>query len=127
MAAAIEQARLFLEFRERRAEIDAACAALEAHRAEYMMLTKDQKEFLRQAERLFSEAPFAAMRYDAADVQRAFDAVGHPTRRTDRPPSASVMSESEGLLPSCSSNWWSIRPASGCPTASKARCTSAAS
>jgi len=27
----------------------------------YMMLTKDQKEFLRQAERLFSEAPFAAI------------------------------------------------------------------
>ncbi|MBI4025300.1 MAG: SEC-C domain-containing protein [Verrucomicrobia bacterium] len=58
--------------------IDAAIQTLEAHRAEYVKLTKDMSACFRQAEKLFAEAPFADMRFCAADVDRAFQAVGYP-------------------------------------------------
>ena len=61
-----------------RDEIDDATHILEAHRPEFEALTKDGPTVMKRAHRLFSEQRFAPMRYSAADVHRAFEAVGHP-------------------------------------------------
>ncbi|MDH4138078.1 MAG: SEC-C domain-containing protein, partial [Anaerolineae bacterium] len=66
-------------------EIEAATQALEAHRAEFEALMKDGIAAVDHAQRLFSEEPFAPMRYTAADVYRAFEAVGYPSRYQEEP------------------------------------------
>jgi len=61
-------------------EIDAAARALEPHRPEFMALIEDGVAAMDQAHRLFSEERFTPWRYTAADVHRAFEAVGYPQR-----------------------------------------------
>jgi len=61
-------------------EIEAATQALEAHRPEFETLMKDGIAAMDHAQRLFSEERFLPMRYTAADVHRAFEAVGYPSR-----------------------------------------------
>jgi hypothetical protein len=61
-------------------EIDAAARALEPHRSEFMALIEDGSAAMDQAHRLFSEERFTPWRYTAADVHRAFEAVGYPQR-----------------------------------------------
>jgi hypothetical protein len=66
-------------------EIEAAGQVLEAHRPEFEALMKDGVAAMDRADRLFSEEPFAPMRYTAADVYRAFEAVGYPSRYREEP------------------------------------------
>jgi hypothetical protein len=66
-------------------EIEAATQVLEAHRPEFEALMKDGIAAMDRADRLFSEEPFAPMRYTAADVYRAFEAVGYPSRYREEP------------------------------------------
>ena len=61
-------------------EIDAATRVLESHRPEFMALIEDGVAAVDQAHRLFSEERFTPWRYTAADVHRAFEAVGYPQR-----------------------------------------------
>lgn len=67
-----------LEYLERRAEIEAAGAELEAHRSEFEKLTADADRYLALAQAVFAEECFAPLRFTASDVQRAFDHVGYP-------------------------------------------------
>jgi hypothetical protein len=64
-------------------EIDAAMQVLESHRAEFEALVEDEKATLEQTTRLFSEERFEPMRYTAAEIDRAFEAVGYPSRFRD--------------------------------------------
>jgi hypothetical protein len=66
-------------------EIEAATQVLEDHRPEFEALMKDGVAAMDRADRLFSEEPFAPMRYTAADVHRAFEAVGYPSRYWEEP------------------------------------------
>jgi hypothetical protein len=66
-------------------EIGAATQALETHRAEFEALMKDGVAAVDHAQRLFSEEPFVPLRYTAADVHRAFEAVGYPSRYQEEP------------------------------------------
>jgi len=61
-------------------EIEAAAQALEAHRAEFEAMMGDVNVVADRARRLFSEDRFMPFRYTAADVYRAFEAVGYPQR-----------------------------------------------
>jgi hypothetical protein len=61
-------------------EIEAAAQALEAHRAEFEVLMEDVDAVADRVRRLFSEERFLPLRYTAADVYRAFEAVGYPQR-----------------------------------------------
>ncbi len=61
------------------AEIDAAIQVLGDHRDEYDKLRKDADKWLQQSDKLFAEKAFEDMRFHAADLQRAFDAVGYPS------------------------------------------------
>ena len=81
----LEQAEELATYEAMRDEIEAATQALEAHRAEFEALMKDGIAAVDQAQRLFSEEPFAPMRYTAADVYRAFEAVGYPSRYREEP------------------------------------------
>lgn len=74
----IRQVKQYAEVESQRVRIEAAAKILDAHRGEYDLLTKDPSKLFRRAEDLFSEDRFAAMRFRAADVQRAFEAVGFP-------------------------------------------------
>ena len=67
-----------LEYVERRPEIEAAAAALEAHRPAFEKLVADGDRCLALTRKLFAEECFASLRFTAADVQRAFDQVGYP-------------------------------------------------
>ena len=66
-------------------EIEAATQVLEDHRAEFEALMKDGIAAMDRAHRLFSEEPFAPMRYTAADVHRAFEAAGYPSQYREEP------------------------------------------
>jgi hypothetical protein len=66
-------------------EIEAAAQALEAHRADFEALMEDGVAALDRATRLFSEERFLPMRYTAADVHRAFETVGYPSRYRTEP------------------------------------------
>jgi hypothetical protein len=81
----LEQAEELATYEAMRGEIEAATQALEAHRAEFEALMKDGIAAVDHAQRLFSEEPFAPMRYTAADVYRAFEAVGYPSRYREEP------------------------------------------
>jgi SEC-C motif len=67
-----------LEYLERRPEIEAAAAKLEAHRSEFERLAADESRYLALAQAVFVEECFAPLRFTASDVQRAFDHVGYP-------------------------------------------------
>ncbi len=74
----LAEVKQYAELEARREKIDAALEILEAHRDEYVELVKDPTAFMRRAEQLFGEEPFAGMRFHAADIHRAFEAVGYP-------------------------------------------------
>jgi cell fate (sporulation/competence/biofilm development) regulator YlbF (YheA/YmcA/DUF963 family) len=61
-------------------EIEAAGHALEVHRTEFEQMMRDLGPAMDRAYQLFSEEQFASMRYTAADIHRAFEAVGYPAR-----------------------------------------------
>jgi len=67
-----------LEYLERRGEIEAAAAKLEANRSEFERLAADEGRYLGLAQAVFAEECFAPLRFTASDVQRAFDHVGYP-------------------------------------------------
>lgn len=66
-------------------EIEAAGQTLEAHRAEFQELMVDPQAAMNRARRLFSEERFAPMRYSVDDLDRAFKAVGYPSRFLEEP------------------------------------------
>lgn len=66
-------------------EIEAAVQTLEGHRAEFDALIEDLPAAHKQAQHLFAEERFVPFRFTAADVQRAFEAVGYPQRYGDDP------------------------------------------
>ena len=67
-----------LEYLKRREEIEAAATELEVHRSDFEKLAADENRYLALAQAVFTEECFAALRFTAADVQRAFDHVGYP-------------------------------------------------
>jgi hypothetical protein len=75
-----------LAYMERQPAIEDACHALEAHRAEFEKLAKDEKAIQKRARELFAEERFKPLRFTAKDIQRAFDQVGRPgnTASNDR-------------------------------------------
>jgi len=74
----LAQTKPIMAYLERSAEIEAASAALEAHRAEFCRLADDEKAYLDRTQALFAEQRFAPLWFTAADVRRAFDRVGYP-------------------------------------------------
>ncbi|MDO9543144.1 MAG: SEC-C metal-binding domain-containing protein [Kiritimatiellia bacterium] len=73
----IAQAKQYVAMESRRELVESAVEVMAAHRAEYDKLRKNTSDLLRRAEKLFGEEPFADMCFCAADVQRAFEAVGY--------------------------------------------------
>jgi len=73
-----KQIRAYTEFAAQKPEIEAAHAALEKYRKKFERLTRKTGKFLKRAEKVFAEEPFEAMRFGAADLQRAFESVGYP-------------------------------------------------
>ena len=67
-----------LAYMEKQGEIEAAGAALEAHRAEFEKLLADQDAYMDRASALFADECFAPLRFTAAEIRRAFDHVGYP-------------------------------------------------
>lgn len=61
-------------------EIEAAGHILEPHRTEFEQMMRDLGPAMDRAYQLFSEEQFAHTRYAAADIHRAFEAVGYPAR-----------------------------------------------
>ena len=68
-----------LDYMEREPAIEAACQAIEAHRADFDKLVDDEKAYLERTQALFAEERFVPLRFTADEVHRAFDKVGHPT------------------------------------------------
>jgi hypothetical protein len=64
-------------FEVARDEIAAASEKLEAHRAEFKAMMADPPAAMERAQRLFSEEPFAALRFSPDDLQGAFEEVGY--------------------------------------------------
>jgi hypothetical protein len=61
-------------------EIEAASLALEEYRAEFIAAMQDDPQAMAErSHALFSEERFARWRWNAADVHRAFEAVGYPS------------------------------------------------
>jgi len=81
----LEQVEELATYEAMHDEIEAATQVLEDHRPEFEALMKDGIAAMDHAHRLFSEEPFAPMRYTAADVYRAFEAVGYPNRYREEP------------------------------------------
>ena len=81
----LEQVEELATYEAMHDEIEAATQVLEAHRAEFEALMKDGIAAMDHAHRLFSEEPFAPMRYTAADVHRAFEAAGYPSQYREEP------------------------------------------
>ena len=65
------------EFPVRWTEIEAASESLEAHRAGFEALLADEQALVERGRKLFAEQRFARLRFRAADIQRAFSAVGY--------------------------------------------------
>jgi hypothetical protein len=72
------KAKPLITYLKREKEIEAAAAALEAHRTEFERLSKDEEAWLARTQDLFAEECFAPLRFTAADIKRAFDHVGYP-------------------------------------------------
>lgn len=75
----LEESRPVFDYMERQPAIESASAVLEAHRDEFIKLTKRPDALMKRAQTLFAEERFAPLSFTAADVQRAFDHVGHPS------------------------------------------------
>jgi DNA-binding transcriptional MerR regulator len=67
-----------LDYMEQQPAIEAACQAIEAHRADFDKLVEDEKAYLERTQALFAEERFVPLRFTADEVHRAFDKVGHP-------------------------------------------------
>jgi hypothetical protein len=68
-----------LDYMKQQPAIEAASQAIEAHRAAFDKLAKDEEAYMERTHALFAEERFAPLRFTADDVRRAFDKVGHPT------------------------------------------------
>jgi hypothetical protein len=68
-----------LDYMKQQPAIEAASQAIEAHRAAFDKLAKDEEVYMERTHALFAEERFAPLRFTADDVRRAFDKVGHPT------------------------------------------------
>src|SRR2546425_3574762 len=66
----LSKAESILEYLEHRKEIEAASAALEAHRSDFEKLAADADRHLALAQEMFAEECFAPLRFTASDVQR---------------------------------------------------------
>jgi uncharacterized protein YecA (UPF0149 family) len=60
-------------------EIDAARKILEEHRADFEDMMRNPEVSIRRAKRLFSEEPFADLRFTVDELERAFETVGYPS------------------------------------------------
>jgi hypothetical protein len=76
----LELVNELVTYKEMGDEIEAAVQTLEAHRAEFEALVEDLALAHERAERVFAEERFVPFRFSAADVHRAFEAVGYPQR-----------------------------------------------
>jgi hypothetical protein len=74
----LERLEMLARFEAMRDEIEAAGQKLEAHRDAFEEMMADPPAALERAVRLFAEEPFVHLRYDADDLERAFEAVGYP-------------------------------------------------
>lgn len=63
-------------------ELEAAIRTLHAHRVECEAVLRDPLQAAEQAQQFFAGEDFAPLRFTAADVQRAFAAVGTPSMAT---------------------------------------------
>jgi hypothetical protein len=68
-----------LDYMKQQPAIEAAAQAIEAHRADFKKLTKDDEAYMQRTRALFAEEPFVPLRFTADDVRRAFDKAGQPT------------------------------------------------
>jgi hypothetical protein len=60
-------------------EIDAAVQSLEAHRVDAEKMMADPEAAMTRALQLFSEEPFADLRFGPDELKRAFEVVGYPS------------------------------------------------
>ncbi len=60
-------------------EIDAAVDALEAYRDDFEEMATDPGAAMDRAQDVFSEKPFADLRFGPDDLERAFEVVGYPS------------------------------------------------
>jgi hypothetical protein len=74
----LAESERLLEYMAGQGEIEAAGAELETHRAAFDELARDEERYSALAQAVFAEECFVPLRFTAADVQRAFDNVGHP-------------------------------------------------
>lgn len=74
----LNEAEPLFAYMERQPEIKAASSSLEAHRGAFESLVRDEKAHLARVRTLFAEERFAALRFTADDVRRAFQEVGPP-------------------------------------------------
>ena len=74
----IAKSKTLLEYMRRHHEIEAAASALNFYRAEFDRLAANEEEYQARTRALFAEVCFAPLRFEAADIKRAFDHVGYP-------------------------------------------------
>jgi SEC-C motif len=87
-----EHGTLF-NFLERQEEIEIATEKLKASTGEFRRLLEDEETLAQRTEQLFGEDAFAAMRFTAADVEKAFEKVGYPTNSASTEAEAKVYRE----------------------------------
>jgi hypothetical protein len=75
----LEESQPILDYMDRQPAIESASAVLEVHRGEFIKLTQNPDALVQRAQALFAEERFAPLGFTAADIQRAFDRVGHPS------------------------------------------------
>ncbi len=73
----LEQVEDLATYQENFDRIEAAAQALDAHRAEFDELMSHPPTAIERAHALFSEEPFAHLRYTVQDVQDTFEEIGH--------------------------------------------------
>jgi hypothetical protein len=74
----LAESETVMEYLARQEEIDAAAAELESHLAEFDEFAADEDRFAEFSREVFTGDSFAPLRFTAAEVQRAFEQVGHP-------------------------------------------------
>ena len=67
-----------LDYMQRQPEIEAASRQIEACRADFEKLVKDQEAYGERAHALFAEERFVPLRFTADEVGQAFEKVGRP-------------------------------------------------
>jgi hypothetical protein len=75
----LRQTEPLLAYMERQPEIEAASAALEAHRRDFEALTGNERAYMDRARALFAEEQFLPLRFTAEDARRAFEKLGPPS------------------------------------------------